>query len=130
MHKATFLAAVRVGRAINPAALSAIVHDLARKQFAFSTTRRYCEQGQTKGAVEDEYCALFEHEYGQDISRATGHGLYDNQPLLRNPQDLDNLIRRNILRYFWKLNIFCHEQTIRLPSLLCNLFLKQDLNQG
>ena len=64
----SFLSDVRAGRAIDPAALSAAAHDLARRQFAFSAARRYREPGQTKGAAGDEYCALYEHEYGQDIS--------------------------------------------------------------
>ena len=64
----TFLSDVRAGRAIDPAALSSAAHDLARRQFAFSAARRYREPGQTKGAAGDAYCALFEHEYGQDIS--------------------------------------------------------------
>src|SRR5436190_7051634 len=64
----TFLSDVRAGRVIDPAALSAAAHDIARRQFAFSAARRYREPGQTKGAAGDEYCALYEHEYGQDIS--------------------------------------------------------------
>lgn len=63
-----FLSDVRAGRAIDPVALSATAHDLARKQFAFSAARRYREPGQTKGAAGDEYCALYEHEYGENIS--------------------------------------------------------------
>jgi hypothetical protein len=64
----SFLADVRAGRPIDPEALSATAHDLARRQFAFSSARRYREPGQTKGAAGDEYCALYEHEHGEDIS--------------------------------------------------------------
>jgi PD-(D/E)XK nuclease superfamily len=64
----SFLADVRAGRPIDPATLSATAHDLARRQFAFSAARKYREPGQTKGAAGDAYCALYEHEYGEDIS--------------------------------------------------------------
>jgi len=62
-----FLSDVQEGRAIDPAGLSSVAHDLARRQFAFSAAKRYREPGQTKGASGDEYCALYEHEYGQEI---------------------------------------------------------------
>lgn len=64
----SFLASVRAGRPIDPVALSTTAHDLARRQFAFSAARKYREPGQAKGAVGDAYCALYEHEYGENIS--------------------------------------------------------------
>lgn len=63
----SFLADVRAGRPIDPVALSTTAHDLANRQFAFSAARKYREPGQTKGAAGDAYCALYEHEYGEDI---------------------------------------------------------------
>jgi hypothetical protein len=64
---ANFLADVRVRRPIDPAALSATAHDLARQQFAFSAGKKYRQPGQTKSAAGDTYCALYEHEYGEEI---------------------------------------------------------------
>src|SRR5260370_24388130 len=66
-----FLADLRAKRPFNPAALTAAAQDLARRQFAFSAARRYRKPGQTKQAAADEYCALFEHEYGLEISPAS-----------------------------------------------------------
>lgn len=58
---------IRAGRPVDAAALAATAHDLARRQFAFSAARRYRQPGQTKRAAGDEYCALFEHEYGREV---------------------------------------------------------------
>jgi hypothetical protein len=47
--------------------LSSTAADLATRQFAFSAAKRYRENGQTKSAAGDEFCALFEHEYGWSL---------------------------------------------------------------
>lgn len=41
---------------------------LAHRQLAFSKAKKYRETGTTKKDIGDEFCALFCHEYGQDIS--------------------------------------------------------------
>jgi hypothetical protein len=62
-----FFSALRVGQPIAAAALTARAHDLARRQFAFSAGRHYRQPGQTKRGAGNDYCALFEHEYGLEI---------------------------------------------------------------
>ena len=42
--------------------------ELAHRQFAFSKARKYRDPGTKKGAVGDEFCALFPHEYGLGVS--------------------------------------------------------------
>jgi PD-(D/E)XK nuclease superfamily protein len=71
-----FLAALRAKRPFNPAALASAAQDLAKRQFAFSEAKRYRTPGQTKQAAADEYCALFEHEYGLEISPASMPKVY------------------------------------------------------
>lgn len=51
-------------RGLSVERLSSAAADLATRQFAFSAEKRYREDGQTKSAAGDEFCALFEHEYG------------------------------------------------------------------
>lgn len=104
---------VRAGRPVDPAALTTAAQDLARRQFAFSAAGRYREPGQTKRAASDEYCALFEHEYGLPISADAllgDHGslarCFDN---LASQFDLLNLIQcghdhRSELRLSFRLS--------------------------
>ncbi|HZU67014.1 MAG TPA: PD-(D/E)XK nuclease family protein [Ktedonobacteraceae bacterium] len=63
-----FLADLRAKRPFDPTALAVAAQALARRQLAFSAAKRYREPGQTKQAAANEYCALFEHEYGLAIS--------------------------------------------------------------
>src|SRR3989442_648712 len=63
-----FLAALLGRRPVDAAALAARGRDLARRQFAFSAGRRYRDVDLTKGAAGEEYCALFEHEFGSGVS--------------------------------------------------------------
>jgi hypothetical protein len=44
------------------------VEQLAQRQLAFSSARRYREPGQTKTAAGDEFCALYEHEYQKPLA--------------------------------------------------------------
>jgi len=62
------LADLRAGR---PLALGIAAQDLARRQLAFSAAHRYREPGQSKAAAGDAYCALIEHERGEDIGPET-----------------------------------------------------------
>lgn len=66
-----FLTILREGRPFHPEALTAAAQALAQRQFAFSAAKRYQESGQTKSAAGNEYCALFEHEYGWEIPPET-----------------------------------------------------------
>lgn len=59
-----FVAALQIGRAIDWSRLIENAQALARRQFAFSAAGRYRQQGLTKTAAGDDFCALFEHEYG------------------------------------------------------------------
>lgn len=63
-----FLAELRSGRPIDSAALAVAAQDLARRQFAFSAARSYRDPGQTKRTAGDDYCVLFEHEYGRMVA--------------------------------------------------------------
>ncbi len=49
-------------------ALTIAAQELAQRQFLFSVAKRYREPTQSKSAAGKEYCALFEHEYGWEIS--------------------------------------------------------------
>jgi hypothetical protein len=53
---------------VRPTTLISTAVDLARRQFAFSAARRFREVGLTKTAAGEDYCALFEHEYGWPIT--------------------------------------------------------------
>jgi hypothetical protein len=66
-----FLATLKEGKALGPDALTAAAQELAQRQFTFSATKRYREPAQSKSAAGDEYCALFEHEYGWKVSPET-----------------------------------------------------------
>lgn len=65
------LADLRAGRPLAPLALGIAAQDLARRQLAFSAAHRYREPGQSKAAAGDAYCALIEHERGEDIGPET-----------------------------------------------------------
>ena len=69
---------IRARLPVDPAALAQSAQDLARRQFAFSAAGRYREAGQTKGQAGDEYCALFEHEYGWPIPADALPEIYTN----------------------------------------------------
>ena len=62
-----FLDDLRRRRPVDPQRLAAKAVDLANRQFAFSAAGRYREPGLTKGAAGDQYCALFEHEFGLEV---------------------------------------------------------------
>lgn len=47
-----------------------LTHDMARRQFEFSSRRRYREAGITKSAVGDDYCALIGHETPEGVADA------------------------------------------------------------
>lgn len=66
-----FLVTLREGKALDPGALTAAAQALAQRQFTFSVTKRYQEPAQSKSAAGKEYCALFEHEYGWEVSPET-----------------------------------------------------------
>lgn len=63
-----FLATLREGRVLDPGALTTAAQELAQRQFLFSMAKRYREPAQSKSAAGTEYCALFEHEYGWEVS--------------------------------------------------------------
>jgi PD-(D/E)XK nuclease superfamily protein len=63
-----FLIALRGRRALDAAALAGHATDLARSRFAFSAARRYRDPGVTKAAAGEQYSALFEHEYGREVT--------------------------------------------------------------
>ncbi len=68
------LADLQAGRPLAPLAplaLSFAAQDLARRQFAFSAAHRYRDPGQSKAAAGDAYCALIEHERGEDLGPET-----------------------------------------------------------
>lgn len=44
------------------------VLDLGKRQFSFSKAKRYREPKMSKSSVNGEFCALFEHEYGEEIN--------------------------------------------------------------
>lgn len=62
------LAALRAGLPLDPAQLTAAGRELARRQLAFSSARRYRQPGQTKASAGDAYAVLVEHEHGREIS--------------------------------------------------------------
>ena len=63
-----FLADIRARHPLNVTALTSTAQRIASRQFAFSAAKKYREQGQTKRVAGRDYCALFEHEYGLEIS--------------------------------------------------------------
>lgn len=60
--------ALQAGQALKPSALTDSVLRLAERQFAFSAAHRYRQLGTNKTGVGDDYCALFVHEYEQDVA--------------------------------------------------------------
>jgi hypothetical protein len=56
------------GRRMSVVRLGDSVEQLAQRQLAFSSARRYREPGQTKTAAGDEFCALYEHEYQKPLA--------------------------------------------------------------
>jgi PD-(D/E)XK nuclease superfamily len=73
-----FLEDLYAARPINPTALTTVAWDLAQRQLAFSAARRYRQPGLTKRAAGDEYCALFEHELGYEITPKALRGVHAN----------------------------------------------------
>jgi PD-(D/E)XK nuclease superfamily protein len=63
-----FLDGIRARRPIDAKVLTARVSDLAKRQLAFSSARRYRLPSVTKTSAGEEYCALFEHEHGREVS--------------------------------------------------------------
>lgn len=63
-------------RKVSVPRLTSAAEDLAARQFAFSAAKRYREEGQSKRAAGDEFCALFEHEYGRPLPDQPLDGLH------------------------------------------------------
>lgn len=55
-------------QSLDASALTDRVMCLAQRQFAFSSAHSYRQPGTTKTRTGDDYCALFAHEYGQEIT--------------------------------------------------------------
>lgn len=73
-----FVSALRESRPFDRVTLTAAAQDLARRQLAFSAAKRYREPGQTKRAAGEEYCALYEHEHGLEVSPEALAEVYAN----------------------------------------------------
>jgi hypothetical protein len=63
----TLFSDLRNRRGVSVERLSAAATDLAARQFAFSSDRRYWEPEQSKSGAGDAYCALAEHEYERPL---------------------------------------------------------------
>lgn len=62
-----FLASLRADGSLDAERLTTAAWDLAQRRFAFSAAHRYREPGMTKALAGEEFCALIEHESGQEI---------------------------------------------------------------
>ena len=73
---------------------------MADRQIAFSSSRQYRVDGQSKQNAGDSYCALFEHEYGIGIAPERLQEVYETvSQCLRNLFDQQDFLDQ--LRHHW-----------------------------
>jgi len=73
---------------------------MADRQIAFSSSCQFRADGQSKQSAGDSYCALFEHEYGIDITSERLRGVHETvSRCLRNLFDQQDFLDQ--LRHHW-----------------------------